>query len=208
MNRSFPRPNARRGVVQAAVALLLVGTASARSLVEASPLDRAQSAARAFSTSLKATLSSRIAEDGLQGAVGFCHAEAPKIAERIGAEHGVRIGRVPVAGRQRNPANAATDWQAVVLAGFQRNVAAGAKPGDQVHVQVVDLPDGVALRMMRGIAVEPLCLACHGRSPSPDALDAIARYYPGDTATGFDAGDLRGALWVEVPATPTKEPRP
>ena len=31
---------------------------------------------------------------------------------------------------------------------------------------------------------------------------ALARHYPGDTATGFEAGDLRGALWVEVPASP------
>ena len=32
---------------------------------------------------------------------------------------------------------------------------------------------------------------------------AIAERYPDDRATGFDVGDLRGALWVEVPsATP------
>lgn len=33
-----------------------------------------------------------------------------------------------------------------------------------------------------------------------DTRAALERLYPGDTATGFDAGDLRGALWVEVPA--------
>ena len=31
---------------------------------------------------------------------------------------------------------------------------------------------------------------------------AIARHYPDDAATGFDVDDLRGLLWVEVPAKP------
>ena len=31
---------------------------------------------------------------------------------------------------------------------------------------------------------------------------AIQRRYPHDAATGFDAGDLRGGLWVEVPVSP------
>ena len=56
--------------------------------------------------------------------------------------------------------------------------------------------------MMRGIAVEPVCLACHGKALSPETTTALRRHYPDDAATGFDAGDLRGALWVEVPAAP------
>ena len=44
------------------------------------------------------------------------------------------------------------------------------------------------------------CLACHGSEVSPEVREAIAARYPGDRATGFAVGDLRGALWVEVPA--------
>lgn len=162
--------------------------------------ERAQAAARDFSTQLRTALQAKLGEGGTEGAIAFCHDEAPKIAARVGAAHGVRLGRVPVPGRIRNPANAAQDWQAAVLADFQARAAAGTPPGELVAVRDHGLPPGVALRMMRGIAVEPACLACHGKTLSPQTAAALRRLYPGDTATGFEVGDLRGALWVEVPA--------
>jgi multidrug efflux pump subunit AcrA (membrane-fusion protein) len=39
-------------------------------------------------------------------------------------------------------------------------------------------------------------------SVAPDTQAALRHHYPTDSAVGFDAGDLRGALWVEVPTTP------
>ena len=54
--------------------------------------------------------------------------------------------------------------------------------------------------MMRGIATEPLCVACHGTEVAPEVRATILAHYPDDGATGFSLGDLRGALWVEVPA--------
>lgn len=164
--------------------------------------ERAQAAAKEFSGTLKTALSAELGRGGIEGAVGFCHDEAPKIAERVGAKHGVRLGRVPVPGRQRSPANTANDWQAAGLAEFQAKVAAGTPPAELVQVVDSGLPPAVALRMMRGIAVEPACLACHGKSLAPATREVLRRYYPADTATGFDVGDLRGALWVEVPAAP------
>lgn len=55
----------------------------------------------------------------------------------------------------------------------------------------------------RGLEVEP---ACHGWAPAPTASCALARHHRQDPATGFDAGDLRGALWFEVQAPPTRRP--
>ncbi|WP_240098305.1 Tll0287-like domain-containing protein [Thermomonas flagellata] len=174
--------------------------APAGTAAPAAARERAQAAARDFSTQLKSALMAKLGQGGTEGAIAFCHDEAPKIAARVGAAHGVRLGRVPVPGRIRNPANAAQDWQAAVLADFQARAAAGTAPGELVAVQDHGLPPGVALRMMRGIAVEPACLACHGKTLSPQTAAALRRLYPGDTATGFEVGDLRGALWVEVPA--------
>ena len=65
----------------------------------------------------------------------------------------------------------------------------------------------VALRLMRGIATEPGCLACHGAQVAPAVRAAIAADYPDDAATGFAVGDLRGGLWVEVPATAAPTPQ-
>ena len=166
------------------------------------PRERAQAAAKEFSTTLKAALSAQMAQGGTVAAIGFCHDEAPRIAAQVGATHGVRLGRVAVDGRTRNPANAASAWQAEGLAAFKAQVAAGTPPAELVRVAEAGLPDGVAVRMMRGIAVEPVCLACHGKALSPETATALRRHYPDDAATGFDAGDLRGALWVEVPDAP------
>ncbi len=132
-------------------------------------------------------------------AVDVCHVDAPRIAEAVMAEHGVRLGRVALPGRNRNPAQVAGDWQLATLQVFQQAVDGGASAAEQVAVTREGLPDDVALRMMRGIATEPGCLACHGSDIAPPIRDAIAQRYPDDHATGFAVGDLRGAVWVEVP---------
>lgn len=159
---------------------------------------RAQSAAKDFSATLKSALLGRIATEGTSGAIAFCREEAPKIATRVSSEYRVRIGRVPVPGRQRNPANVPEPWQAEGLAAFQAHAAEGVPVAELVRIVDHGLPDGVALRMMRGIAIEPMCLACHGKWSSPETHAALDRFYPADRATGFEVGDLRGALWVEV----------
>lgn len=163
-------------------------------------LQRARAAAMAFSGQLRERLQGTMAEGGPLAAVEVCHGDAPRIAEAVMAEHGVRLGRVSAPGRNRNPAHAADDWTLATLETFQQAVDAGAEAGDQVAVMRDNLPEGVALRMMRGIATETGCLACHGNDIVPPVREAIARHYPDDQATGFAVGDLRGALWVEVPA--------
>jgi len=162
-------------------------------------LERARAAAMAFSGQLRNRLQSAMAEGGPTAAVEVCHTEAPRIAAAVMAEHGVRMGRVAAPGRNRHPAQAADGWKLATLEAFQQAVEAGAAAGEQVAVMREQLPDGVALRMMRGIATEPVCLACHGEAVAPEVRETILARYPDDGATGFALGDLRGALWVEVP---------
>lgn len=192
-----------RSVLALALAGLgLAGAAPAQAptgTVDADPLLRARSAAQAFAGRLRQTLQSAMATGGPVAAVDVCHAAAPAIAAAVEREQGVRLGRVALPGRNRNPVQAAAGWQRTGLERMQAAVAAGQPAGEQVQLQRDGLPEGVALRMLRGIATEPGCLACHGRQVAAPVRAAIARHYPGDGATGFDVGDLRGALWVEVP---------
>ena len=139
-------------------------------------------------------------------AVEVCHAEAPAIADSVMAEHGVRLGRVALPGRNRNAGQAAEGWQLATLEAFQQAVLEGAPAAEQVSVVREGLPEGVALRLMRGIATEPGCLACHGAQVAPAVRAAITAHYPDDAATDFAVGDLRGGLWVEVPATAVHTP--
>ncbi|MCH6484421.1 DUF3365 domain-containing protein [Pseudoxanthomonas sp. LH2527] len=163
-------------------------------------LDRAKAAAQAFSGRLRGRLQAAMQTGGPTAAVEVCQAEAPAIADAVMAEHGVRLGRVALPGRHRNAGQAAEGWQLATLEAFQQAVLAGAPAAEQVSVIREDLPEGVALRVMRGIATEPGCLACHGMQLAPQVREAIATHYPDDAATGFVVGDLRGGLWVEVPA--------
>lgn len=163
---------------------------------------RAERAAVGLSELLISNLTRTMSEQGIVPALTFCKEQAPQLARQVASEHGVRIGRVSVPGRQRNSANAPAPWQSRVLAQFQQKTAQGAKPGDLVHVQTTELPDSVALRVMYGIEVQPYCVSCHGSDDEipQEVKSALAQLYPGDAATGFKRGDLRGALWVEVPA--------
>lgn len=159
---------------------------------------RAEQAANHYSDRLRSRLQASMQTEGLAAAVDVCHAEAVEIAAEVGAEMGVRIGRVAVHGRQRNPLNIPQGWQSGALSDFQAAVDRGARAEDQVFRQHEELPDGVAYRTMFGIRSQAICGTCHGVDPQPEALEAIARLYPGDRATGFSEGDLHGGLWIEV----------
>ena len=172
---------------------------AASSITESTDM-RAQKAASAFSSRLQGALQARMAETGPIGAIDFCHEQAPVIAAEVATEHGVRLGRVPVPGKARNPANTAIYWQVAAVKALQDQRAAGTPVTDLVFRQAGGLPDGVALRTMNGIGIQPACLACHGSDVAEPIRAAIATHYPDDAATGFALGDLRGGLWVEVPA--------
>lgn len=104
-----------------------------------------------------------------------------------------------VSGASVNETNAAAGWQRVALQRMEEDVQAGGRASEQGFTQSEGLPDGVAFRMMKGIETEAVCVTCHGGSVADSVLQAIQAAYPDDRATGFEVGDLRGALWVEVP---------
>jgi hypothetical protein len=60
---------------------------------------------------------------------------------------------------------------------------------------------GMERRYLRAIVMQPACLACHGATLAPELATAIAREYPQDAATGFEPGQLRGAVTVRWPVT-------
>lgn len=55
------------------------------------------------------------------------------------------------------------------------------------------------------IAIQPICLACHGKDLGADIASQINTLYPDDEATGFEIDELRGVYWVEYPVAHTTE---
>jgi len=94
-------------------------------------------------------------------------------------------------------ARAAVKGLGETLEEFVRKIDAGADPATLEHAETITQGDERAFRYMKAIptAAEP-CLTCHGSSLEPALKVEILRLYPDDQATGFKAGELRGAFTV------------
>ena len=136
---------------------------------------------------LKQELSGAMSDHGSAGALNVCSQRATELTQQVGQETGVEVRRVSL--RHRNPANRATPGEASVLA----LMAARSDLADTMIVR-----DGAPM-YMRAIRINTsLCLQCHGMEEdlAPELLAQLNKLYPGDTATGFSDGDLRGAFVV------------
>jgi len=127
-------------------------------------------------------------------AISVCRERAPLIAAELGRETGASVGRTAL--KLRNPGNAPLDWQRTVLEAFKAQIAAGASPASLEFSESVESAGAVERRWMKPIMTAPMCLACHGQTLAPEVAEALARAYPRDEATGFSAGQLRGAFYV------------
>ncbi len=162
---------------------------------DAAALDAATEAGKAFGAALKGRLKAALDAGGPPEGVRVCHEAAPGLATTFGAERGVTVGRASL--RIRNPGNQGPDWVQEWLRAQGERPATGVEP----LRTVVDGPGGRVARVALPIAVEPVCLTCHGPADTlPEPVRAeLAASYPQDAAVGYAAGDLRGALWVERP---------
>lgn len=163
---------------------------SCKSAPPADPLPRADAAMTQLGSALKAKLTEAMKTGGPVAAIDVCSKEAPALLASVQQETGVKLGRASL--RLRNQADAPPPWVAEWL----------AKQGERKVDGVAPFRDAKAGRVIKPIAIEAPCLACHGSEVAPDVKAALAAKYPKDAATGYQLGDLRGAFWAEVPSAP------
>lgn len=152
-------------------------------------LTAARELSEATQARLGATLKQALSDGGPAGAIEACRVAAPRIAAEQSSASGARISRTAL--RVRNPDNTPTPEQRRHLQTLAQALRAAP---DSVPEIMEQAPDG-SVTYMRAIVTQPLCLACHGDNLAPEVLSVLAQRYPGDRATGFQVGDLRGA-WV------------
>jgi nitrate reductase cytochrome c-type subunit len=181
----------------AALVLMLPVIATAADDVR---VDASRSIAAQFQQILGARLQAALADGGTVAAIKVCADEAPVIAARVGAEHGVSVARRTE--RSRNPANTADADDRALLARFERDLA--AQPAT-LPEHFESRADGSAF-YARAIVVQPHCLACHGPALTAQTAAALQAHYPDDRATGYAPGALRGLARIDWPA-PEKEPK-
>lgn len=171
---------------------------------------RSRSLTMQLGTELKGELTRALEQGGPVAAIAVCKERAPAIAARLSAESGAKVSRTAL--RVRNASNAPDDLQRAVLGQFAEQLAAApaaatpAAGGPPEAVFEIKGPGGIERRYMRAIPTDAICLTCHGAALAPELAAAIQRDYPGDAATGFAQGELRGAFSVIWPTVATAAP--
>ena len=131
-------------------------------------------------------------ENGTAPTVEFCNKRAQSIAKEVLAEFG-GIGLKRVTDRPRNPKNKMDDYDLRAFNFFKKS-----KQGSDIYY-VISIGNDT-YRYYRPIYVRTICLSCHGKKEEMDkeVLHKLQELYPGDRATGYSEGDLRGMFRVEI----------
>lgn len=180
----------KRLIMAAGLGLLVTGCASEQTQTsDAAFVQSAAQLADTYQTSLQAELSSAISQVGPVGAIGVCQSSAPAIAADLSSKGDLAVSRI--ARRNRNPDNAVPSELDALYQQLEREPLHDGKP------RVVTATIGEREIFMRALPMKDQpCSQCHGTSIAPEVKAAIAASYPNDRATGFAAGDLRGAMLV------------
>lgn len=154
---------------------------------------RARDAVRELSAVLQQLLGEEMKRGGLEGAVAMCSESAQVVTAEFAKERGIEIKRVSQ--RYRNANDRPDEYEARVLAAWEKS----GRPS--THVETVTENGRRWLRLMEPIRVQPMCLNCHGSLEQipPEVRAVLNERYPRDKATGYKAGDLRGAFSVLAP---------
>ena len=188
-------------IVTALVVVLGAATiAAAEPVPETAWIDQSRQLTMQLGGQLKGELTKAIADGGPIAAIDVCYTRAPEIAAQLSKSSGARVGRTAL--RVRNPSNAADGIERSVLEQFATDLGSGPMDRPLEVAFEIRRGDAVERRYMRAIPTDALCLTCHGKTLAPDLAAAIARSYPGDQATGFELGQLRGAFSVIWPPAP------
>lgn len=188
--------------------LLSAPGAQAQAPSQAPDLTREAESARAAIQELRQVmmqhLQTSMQESGPAGATAVCRHLAPEIAAEISAETGWQIRRPAL--KARNPANHPTALERGVLLGYLTRSLAGQSFEEMETVRLVEQDGKTYVHYMRAIPTLDACLVCHGSNLPPEVAVKIKEVYPEDEATGFAAGDLRGAFSLLRPYDPAAVP--
>ncbi len=136
---------------------------------------------------LSNVLKTKINEEGMEGAIGFCNIEALPLTTLF--EDDLRVAIRRATSLTRNPKNAPTELEAEALNYYQRLRSEGTPLEDIVYQS-----RGGEAHYFKPIFIQPHCLSCHGNVTNQPYYKKIKELYPGDKAIDYQEGDLRG-IW-------------
>ena len=185
-----------RRLIAASALALLAGCAQqdeTPAIDEAAVIAAAMPIAQGFQAELQAQLKAAIADGGPRGGVSVCQQAAPAIAAAQSDASGAEVSRI--AAKHRNPAGSVPEDLRQAYAALAAAPVVEGKPNRQI-VQTGS-GAGAKVHVLSAIPMqEQPCSVCHGTAIDPDLKAHIDSLYPGDLATGFQPGELRGALLI------------
>lgn len=153
----------------------------------------------AFFKELKGELGKGMKAGGPVAAIDKCNLKAPGIALKHANATGWEVGRTSL--KLRNPANVPDAWEEKVLHQFETRRANGEGPDTLAYAEVVKDNGEEYFRFMKGIVMPPAkkmpCLKCHGENLNAQVSAKLNTLYPNDQATGYKAGQVRGAFTLK-----------
>lgn len=162
--------------------------------------DESRAVVAPFMQQLMAENKKAVMEGGPDSAIKVCKEIAPRLAGYISRQQGWKLTRVSL--KVRNPLLGTPDaWEQKKLMEFEKRAAKGEKTDMMETAEIVNEPNGKYFRYMKAIALQPGCVACHGKPADiPENVKArLAEEYPHDQATGYEAGHIRGAVSIKRP---------
>ncbi len=183
-------------VILVMVCMLFTSMASANTLEERAQASR--DAIKEFIAELKGELMKSMSKEGPAESIPLCREKAPEIAASISKEKGWTIGRTTL--KLRNTANAPDWWEFKYLLKFEEQRKKGKGVSTLEHYEITDRGGEKVFRYIKAIPImQKPCLMCHGVTLPKDVKDAMDKNYPYDNATGYNAGEIRGAFTIIQP---------
>lgn len=159
-------------------------------------LEESRLTAMAFRNKLMNVQKAQLASVGAVNAVPVCKEVAPALAAEY-SQDGNLLKRVSL--KARNKVQGTPDaWEKEILEGFNHAQRDG-KPVDNLEASTISKDaNGRWFRYMKAIPTQTQCLQCHGKPNeiSADMKAKLATEYPEDVATGYSAGEIRGAISI------------
>lgn len=160
----------------------------------------AEQVSKQFIKQLGGHLKKEMQASGPVKAINVCKEVAPEIANQLSIENGWSVTRVST--KTRNSLLGTPDlWERKALAEFEARAAKGEKYSTMNKAAVVDEDGKFYYRYMKPLAIQPICLTCHGSDeqiPAPVKAE-LEKLYPFDQAKGYKDGELRGAVTIKQP---------
>lgn len=150
----------------------------------------AASLAQNLKLSIMKNVSGKVAKEGTEKAIEFCHVNVKTIAQSAAKDYVSKYEFGRTSHKLRNKKNQPAPWMDEYLKKFKSTKS--GELGPVVHT----LQDGKRV-YLEPIYLQPLCLNCHGENLSSSVKEKLLTLYPEDKAVDFSLGDFRGFIWVK-----------